>query len=183
MDTLTHTMWHVTNRDKAGQRRQIGEHLKKIPISPEHTHVILKRSCLFTNIDYLPILSDVQDIFPRTRFIISRCDPRSSASSMLRRGICTDIETAIAWTRQAFGHLHAELAKIGADNYRVFRYEDFIEHPTHLMPEMEDVLAFPHGSLAPALTLISRPTRESQALSDQHALVLDDTFQDLQFPD
>lgn len=176
IDELTHRMWHVSNADKEAMRVEFGQQLRKVPIPGECTQVVLKRSCPFTNINFMPVLGDVQTLFPGTRFIIAQRDPRHSAASILRRKICSDIETAVNWTKMVYGHLQKQLRGLPPDAYRIIRYDVFTEAPEASIPDIERFLSLPEGALNPFRTIISTPTRESSDIVRQHAVFLDREF-------
>ena len=136
----------------------------------------LKRSCPFTNINFIPMLCDIQTLFPGTRFIIAQRDPRHSAASILRRKICNDIETAVNWTKMVYGHLQKQLRGLPPDAYRVIRYDDFIETPEAFIPDIERFLSLPKDALNPFQTIIGTPTRDSSEIVRHHAAFLDREF-------
>jgi hypothetical protein len=134
------------------QMRRTLEELLSLPGYGSVSDVIFKRSAPFLLGDrYRPDLSDLLEIFPKTKVVAIYRDPRASTVSSLRRKFADHLRRCAIITEEQLTYLSSQLSTLPTSSYLIVRYESVCSRPDFYMQRIATFLEkSPSLLMAPA---------------------------------
>ncbi len=133
------------------QMRHVLEGLLALPGYESVSDVIFKRSApFFVGDRYRPDLSDVFEIFPKSKVVVIYRDPRASTVSSLRRKFAEHLRRCAVITEEQLTYLSSQLSTLPSSSYQVLRYESLCERTDFHMERLASFLQRPASQLLAA---------------------------------
>ena len=119
-----HAPFEIQNEARL-RMRHVLEELLSLPGYESVSDVIFKRSApFFVGDRHRPDLSDLFDVFPKSKVVAIYRDPRASTVSSLRRKFAEHLRQCAVITEEQLTYLSSQLSTLPSSSYQILRYEN-----------------------------------------------------------
>lgn len=159
-NVLTERLWNKTHQLAHAEKKRIIQDINTLPIPPQYSHVVHKRSFPFLDEHHWPSLTDAKNFATDTKILIMQRNIMDNTQSILRRGF--ESNPGIAHRRSVSGYNLLELQKNKhLSSCLFFSYEDIIDRniKENLLLHLATYINLPDANLHKMAKIISNPTR------------------------
>lgn len=133
------------------QMRYVLQALLSLPAYQSVSDVIFKRSApFFVGDRHRPDLSDLFEIFPKSKVVVIYRDPRASTVSSLRRKFAEHLRRCAVITEEQLTYMSSQLSTLARSSYQILRYENLCSRPDYYMERLSLFLEKPPDQLLAA---------------------------------